>query len=241
MRPTALVTGAAKRVGRAIALELGRAGLDVGVHYRSSQDAAEEVVAEIEAAGGQAFSVQADLSLASEIGALVDTVKRRWQHLDLLVHNASTFEPVPFEQITTAKFDEMMAVNVRAPFILSRECTSLLREKGGLVVHMCDIGGERPMSGYAHYSVSKSAMSGLVKAMAVELGPTIRSVGIAPGQVMWPPNWDASYRKKMTDRIPMGRVGKPEDVARLVRFLLEEGTYINGEIITLDGGLSARY
>ena len=241
MRPKALVTGAARRVGRAVVLELSRSGFDVAIHYRSSESEARKVAQECAALGADAFTIQADLGTVSDVRKMADAVVNRWGALDVLVNNASLFEPVPFQEITEAQWDEMFAVNLRAPFVLSQSCMGLLKASSGLVVHLCDIGGDRPMPGYAHYSVSKSALIGLVKAMAVELGPEVRTVGISPGHVVWPEDWSDEYRQEMLGRIPLNRVGKAEDVGKLVRFLFQEGCYINGDVIAVDGGLAAQY
>jgi pteridine reductase len=240
MRRTALVTGAAVRVGRAVSLELARNGFDVALHYRSSKAAAEDAAAACRDAGGDAWTVGADLAEPEEIHQVVSAVKDRWDRLDVLVNNASLFQPLAFEKIDVESWDRVQAVNVRAPFLLSQGLLGPLTEAKGLVVHLCDIGADRPVRGYAHYSVSKAALVMLVKAMAVELAP-VRTLGISPGQVAWPPDYSAEKRAKLAARIPLGRVGAPEDVARLVRFAALDGGYLNGEVIAVDGGLSARY
>jgi pteridine reductase len=244
MAGRALVTGAAVRVGRAIAVELARGGFDVVVHHYGSAAEATETVEACRSAGVEAFAVQADLAEPDGCRVLAEVVSGRWDRLDLLVNNASIYTPRPFEEITLAEWDEMQAINARAPFLLSQSLLPLLRaatEPGALVVHMCDIGGERPVRGYTHYSASKAALAMLVKAMAVELAPAVRCVGIAPGHVQWPAAYDEKTRSRLTRRIPMGRVGTPEDVARLVRFLALEAPYVNGDIIKVDGGLGSRY
>ncbi|MBN2799369.1 MAG: SDR family oxidoreductase [Deltaproteobacteria bacterium] len=237
----ALVTGAAVRVGRAIALELAASGFDLVLHYRRSDAAVREVAAACEARGVRVELVHADLASVHALEELVRTVLRGAPTLDLLVNNASAYEAVPFEAITPAVWDEMMAVNARAPFLLSQGLLPALRAARGLVVHLVDIGAQRPPAGYAHYSMSKAALAMLVRAMAVELAPEVRTVGISPGQVAWPPDYDEQTRARLAARIPLQRVGTPEDIARLVRFLATEAPYIHGEIIAVDGGLSSRY
>lgn len=252
MRPRAVVTGAAARVGRAIAIELARSGFDVAIHHRSQPVAAAAVAQECEALGASAFVVASALDDETGCDALVDAVKARWDRVHLLVNNASRFDPLPFGQIDAAAWDAMLAVNLRAPFLISRGLLPLLERgvasdlggpdgQGGCVVHLCDIGAERPVSGYAHYSVSKAGLVMLVRAMAVELAPRVRTVGVSPGQVVWPETYDEARRARLAKRIPMGRVGTAEDVARLVRFIAAEGFYLNGAILPVDGGLSSRY
>ncbi len=245
---TALVTGAGGRIGRAIAVELGRAGWRVGVHYRSSEDGASDTLAAIQDAGGDGWTVQADLATVAGCTDLVQDTLARTASLDLLVHNASRFPEVRFEDITLAHWDGMMALHARAPFLVSQGLLGCLRAasdarggEGALVVHLLDIGAERPLNRHAAYSVSKAAWKMLMKAMAVELAPAIRSVGISPGQVMWPEEYDASTRDALSRRIPMKRVGSPADVAHLVRFLAEHGGYLNGVDLPVDGGRSSTY
>ncbi len=244
MRRRAVVTGGAVRVGRATALELARSGFDVAVHYRGSAGPAEEVAAACRALGADAFTFEADLAEPHAIQALCEAVTTRWDGLELLVNNASIFAPRPFAEITIPEWEAMQAVNLRAPFLLSQGLLPLLQralDGTGVVVHLCDIGADNPVSGYAHYSVSKAGLVMLVKAMAVELAPAVRTVGISPGHVVWPEDFDEKTRDAISRRIPMGRVGTPEDIARLVRFLTLEAPYINGAVVPVDGGLAVRY
>jgi pteridine reductase len=252
VRPRALVTGAAVRVGRAIAVELARSGFDLALHYRSRASEIEETAQECRALGAEVGCVAADLATPEGCAGVVGAVRARWDALHLFVNNASVFYPVPFEQISLDEWERMLGVNTRAGFLLSRDLLPLLRAADGaaigapsgqhaVVVHMVDIGAERPVKGHAHYSVSKAGLAMLVKAMAVELAPAVRTVGISPGQVVWPDDYTPDLRARLAARIPMGRVGTPEDVARLVRFVVLEGHYLNGILIPVDGGLGARY
>jgi pteridine reductase len=249
MRRTALVTGGSYRVGRAIALELARSGFDVAVHYRSSADGAREVVEACRALGAEAFAVQGDLEDADQTRAVAAAVAERFDALTLLVNNASMFVPRPFAETSLDEVRRMMAVHLEAPILLTQGLLPQLRaaaardpELGSsLVCSLCDIAADRPFRGYTAYSTSKAALVMLVKSLAVELGPTIRSVGVAPGHVAWPPDYDEATKQRMLARTPLGRVGTPEEAASLVRFLCVEGTFVNGAIVPLDGGLSCRY
>jgi pteridine reductase len=252
MRPTALVTGASDRVGRAVAVEFARRGFEVGVHYRSNEAGAEQTALLCEQAGGSAWTVRADLSTIEGCDTVVDQTRKRWSYLHVLVHNASAFAPRPFAGLGLEEWDMMLGVHARAPFLLTQGLLTQLiaadsvapgaeKGEGGVVVGLVDIGAERPVPGYTAYSVSKAALAMLVKCLAVELAPRVRAVGVSPGQVAWPPDYSEAKRRALAERIPMKRVGTPEDVARLVRFLALEAPYINGEIIAVDGGLSKRY
>jgi pteridine reductase len=238
-RPRALVTGAARRVGAAIAVELARSGFDVVIHFHGSASEAEATAATCRGFGGDARLTRADLSSDDGCRELVAAVGTG--PLDLLVNNASIFNPRPFADIDRAEWDRQLQVNLRSPFLLVQGLLGSLRAARGCVVQLVDIGAERPLSGYAAYSIAKAGAAMLVKAMAVELAPDVRAVGVSPGQVAWPDDYDAALREKLLRRIPQARVGTPEEVARVVRFAATEGTYLNGTIIEVDGGLSTRY
>lgn len=247
-----MVTGAAARVGRAVALSLAHRGFDLALHCRARSSESETLLDAVRAAGGDGFVVPADLGTLEGCTSVVDAISERWDSIHLLVNNASVFYPTPFEEIDAEQWDRVLAVNLRAPFLLSRGLLPSLRRADGrligapqgqcaVVIHLVDIGADRPLSGHAHYSVSKAGIAMLVKAMAVELAPSVRTVGISPGQVAWPESYDDALRARLTQRIPLRRVGSPEDVASLVCFLATEGHYINGAIVPLDGGLGSRY
>ena len=196
----AVVTGAGARVGQRIAVELAVHGFEVAVHYFRSDVGAKSTLEEVRRVGGEGWLVKADLGTPAGCQALCRAVSERWDGLELLVNNASLFEPVPFESLDVARWDRMQAVNTRAPFLVSQGLLPRLRKglpadragpgEAGLVVHIVDVGAERPVNGYAHYSVSKAGLAMLVRAMAVELSPTVRCVGVSPGQVMWPADYD---------------------------------------------------
>jgi pteridine reductase len=251
-RPRALVTGAARRVGRGIAVALAEAGFDVAIHCRGSREEADDTAVVCRTHGADAWIVEADLGDVAGCAAIVAAVKARWDSLHLLVNNASVFPAVPFADIDAEAWDHVLAVNLRAPFLLSRGLLPLLKAADGaalgapegqhaVVVHLCDIGGERPVRGHTHYSVSKAGLAMLVKAMAVELAPAVRTVGVAPGQVAWPESYSPDTRAALTKRIPMARPGTPADVAAVVKFLALDAHYLNGVIVPVDGGLGVRY
>lgn len=252
MRARALVTGASIRVGRAIAIELARTGFDLVLHYRSTQDAVEATAARCRAEGAEVTLVQGDVATVAGCEAVVGHVAARWDGLELLVNNASAFQPKAFGEIGVEDWDWMQAVNLRGPFLIAQGLLERLRAgdpsrtgapdgQHGVVVHLCDIGADNPVSGYAHYSVSKAGLVMLVKAMAVELAPAVRTVGVSPGQVVWPEDYSAEKRAVLASRIPMKRVGSADDIATLVRFMAVEGHYLNGVVVPVDGGLSKRY
>lgn len=235
-----LVTGGARRVGAGIALAFARAGHDVAIHYRTSESPAEQVAAACREHGVEAFTIAADLAKVEGCEAVADAIAHHWDGLDVLVNNASGFEPRSFEETDLEHWDAMMAINLRAPFLLARDLLPLLRARRGTVINLCDIGAERPLRGYTAYSVSKAGLVMLTRSMAVELAPQVRTVGIAPGQVAWPEDYDAAKREQLRRRIPMGRVGTAEEVGELAVFLAS-ADYLNAVVVPIDGGLHARY
>ena len=254
----ACVTGAGARIGRSIAIALAEKGFDLIIHYNQNQQGILTTKQRIEALQRKAICVQADLSQHEQCLHFIDSVQQHCEHLDVLVNNASLFSPQKFETITHHMWQEMLQVNVTAPFVLSQGLLPLLKQgtlhthlslnteeatkwRKACIVHLCDIGADRPLKGYTHYAVSKAALQMLVKSMAIELAPTISCVGISPGQIAWPPFFDQQARQKVIQRIPMQREGETKDIAQLLCHLVLEAPYINGAIIPVDGGLACRY
>ena len=240
-RKFALITGAGARVGRAIAVELAQSKFHLFLHYHQNHHGAEQTLDLVKKSGGTGEIFQADLGQVQECQTLTDKVKERSQTLHLLVNNASLFYPCAFSQLDLVAWQEMFAVNLQAPYLLSHYLLDCLKQDGGLIINLCDIGTKRPLKGYSHYTSSKAGLVGLTKSLAVELAPSVRCVGISPGQVAWPEDYTQTQRDQLSQRIPMKKGGTPEDVATLVRYITLEGHYLNGTIIPVDGGLSCRY
>lgn len=237
----ALITGAGIRVGRAIALALADAGYDLIVHANRSADSAEQLAAEVRARSRDAVVVQADLSQPDGVTALARCVAKIRAPLDVLVHNAGLYRAVPFADISRAAYRTMQAINLEAPFFLTQALLPKLRAApaGALVVHITDIAAERAEVPYTHYMVSKAGLLALTRSLAVELAPEIRVNAVAPGTVAFPSDFPDSQAQAIRARIPLGRVGAPEDIARAVVFLARDGGYITGQVINVDGGRSA--
>jgi pteridine reductase len=237
---TVFITGAGIRIGRAVARALGQAGYDVALHAHRSVDALAPLAEELRGLGRQVSLYSADLSDARAVDALGARVRAEHPALDVLVHNAGLFERVPFGGISREQYRTMLAVNLDTPFFLTQALLPSLRAGSHpLVVHITDIGGERPVPEYAHYSVSKAGLIMLTRALAVELAPHIRVNAVSPGTVAFPENFDAQAREAVLRRIPMGREGSVEDIARTVVFLAREAPYITGQVFAVDGGRSA--
>lgn len=238
--PLALVTGSAVRVGRAIARSLGEAGFDLVLHANASRAAVSSLAAELRSLGRQATVEIADLALPREVDALAARIRALSRPLDLLVHNAALFEKVAFPEIDRDRYRRMQAVNVEAPFFLTQGLLpALLAAPAPLVVHVADIAGERPIPGFSHYAVSKAALLMLARSLAVELAPQVRVNAISPGTVAFPEGLEEATRARLRRLVPLGREGRPEDVARAVLYLVD-ADYVTGQVLTVDGGRSCR-
>ena len=235
----ALVTGAAKRIGRAIALELADAGCEVAMHYHRSEAQAGELAERIRGMGRRALAVPGDLADPATPGALVEQVCRQFGGLEVLVNNASLFVADPTDGFDATHWESMYRVNAIAPAALIAAAEEALRASGsGKVVNLCDISAERPWGDYSAYCSSKAALVGVTKAAARKLAPHVQVNGVSPGIALFPEDYDAARRAKLAGKVPLRREGRPEDVARTVRFLVEQGDYITGQIINVDGGRS---
>ncbi len=233
---TALVTGGAKRVGRAIVVKLLEEGFNVAFTYNTSGDEAQSLIDEY---GPRVLATHADLT--SPVDA-TEEIRRRFasfgNRLDLLVNNASLYEPAPLNRTDTDLMRRVMAIHFEAPLLLIRAFTPLLRSAHGHIVNMVDVLAERPWPRYLAYCASKAALANLTLGLARELAPDINVNGIAPGVVEWPENYPEEEKQPYLQRVPLNRAGAPRDVANLVHFLATSGNYITGQIIRLDGGRS---
>lgn len=233
---TALVTGGAVRVGRAISQALAREGAQVIVHYNSSEGPAESLVREIEASGGKAARIPADLSDISEVQRLAEEAETLLGPIDILINNASTFPPEELATVTPELWDQTIATNLRAPFFLTQIVGGKMKSRGsGVIINMADLAGLQAWSGYAAHGISKAGLIHLTKVAARALAPEVRVAGIAPGTVMPPEDLPEREIQALADRTPLKRNGSAEDVAEAILFLVRSG-FITGEVIAVDGG-----
>jgi len=236
-----LITGGAKRVGAAVCRRLHAAGANLMLHYRASAGEARLLQAELNHVRQNSVAlIQADLLDLAGLPEIVKNTLSRFERLDALVNNASTFFPTPVGEITLANWDNLMGTNLRAPLFLAQAAAPHLRRTGGAIVNITDIHADRPLKSYVVYSVAKAALAGLTRSLARELGPEIRVNAVAPGPILWPEDgsWDEVARQRVISHTLLKRTGDPDDIARAVHYLIAEAPYVTGQIIAVDGGRS---
>lgn len=231
----ALVTGGARRLGRAIALALGRAGMRVAIHYHASAATAEATLADLRALGAPCMAISGDLSRTADCEQVVDTALAAWGGLDLLVNNAGIWGQTPIGDVTEERWDELFNTNLRAMFFIAQRAAPALRQSHGAIVNIADVGVERPWRNYTPYLVSKGGVVTLTKALAKDLAPEVRVNAVAPGPVLLPDDWSAEQAERAARATLLRRVGSADDVAGAVVYLAQAG-YVTGAIVPVDGG-----
>lgn len=235
-----LVTGAARRIGAAIARELHGAGWNVVLHAHRSYDGISALADELNALRPEsAHCDRADLLDPLQLQALAREAAARWQRLDALVNNASSYYRTPLGSIEPQQIDDLIGTNLRAPLLLTQACVALMAQ-GGAIVNIIDIHARRPLPGYAAYTAAKAGLWALTEALALELAPRIRVNGIAPGHMLWAESDGLSEAQKQAElaRVPLQRLGGAEEIARATGFLLSDAAaYITGTVLPVDGGL----
>jgi pteridine reductase len=230
----ALVTGAGKRIGRAVALRLAREGADVVIHYNRSKSEADEVVAEIAALGRKSIALQADLRDVSQIQRLFQQTSARFGRLDILVNSAANFLPAHLEDTTEKMWDAALDTNLKAPFFCAQAGAPLLKQSQGVIINFADIAGILPWPGYIPHCASKAGVIMLTKCLAKALAPEVRVNAIAPGTITMsddPSEWEADFIR----RAPLHRAGTPDDVADAVCYLVH-AKFVTGQVLIVDGG-----
>lgn len=235
----ALVTGAGHRVGRAIALALGARGMRVAVHYNTTAEGAHETVREIESDGGSAETFAADLTRGDAPAELITNVARHFGQLDVLVNSAAIMVRTPFGEVTADQWDDIMSLNLRAPFLLAQAAAPLLRAGRGAIVNIADLAAFEVWPAYIPHGISKSGIVHLTRSLARILAPEVRVAGIAPGAVLLPNNWSEEDAERLRSTTPLDRIGSPSDVSSTVLFILDSD-YLTGETIIVDGGRHVR-
>lgn len=236
----ALVTGAARRIGAAIATQLHSAGANVAIHYRGS---AEDALALAESLNAErtnsAATFQADLLDMAQLETLVSRVCDWQSRLDILVNNASSFYPTPPGTITEKQWDDLLGSNLKAPLFLSQAALGALRETRGSIVNIVDIHALRPLKEHTVYGPAKAGLAMLTRSLAKDLAPEIRVNGVAPGAILWPEDdMSEATKQSILRQVPLERAGEPDDIAGCVLYLVRDAAYVTGQIIAVDGGRS---
>jgi NAD(P)-dependent dehydrogenase (short-subunit alcohol dehydrogenase family) len=231
----ALITGAAKRIGRSIALRLAVDGADIVINYASSKPEAEELVAEIKSSGRRAIAIQADVSHRSDVQKLFSAAENEFGRLDILVNNSGTFFEAKFEELTEAQWDHILNVNLKSQFLCAQSAAPIMKRQGrGRIINLSSLGGLLPWPAYTHYCVSKAGCIMLTRCLARALGPEILVNSVAPGTIQFPGEPpDEDYIK----RVPLHRTGTGDDIAQAVAYLAT-ADFVTGQILAVDGGRS---
>ncbi len=238
----ALVTGAAKRIGAEIAETLHASGMNIVLHYYTSQAEVDILCAKLNASrADSAIALQANLTEVSILDELIEQAVTKWSRLDVLINNASRFYKTTLGNVTEFEWDDLLACNLKAPFFLSQAAAPHLKKYKGCIVNIADVHGERPMRDYSAYCISKAGLIMATKSLAKELGPDIKVNAISPGAIMWPEGenaLEASVKQKIIERIALRCSGTASEIAKAVLYFVHDANYVTGQILAIDGGRS---
>jgi pteridine reductase len=236
---TVLITGAAKRIGAALARGFHAAGANVAIHYHRSASEAERLRDELNTSRkDSAIATSANLLEVAQLPDIVERTVAAFGRLDVLINNASSFYPTPVGTISPAQWQDLMGTNVKAPLFLSQAAAPFLKRANGSIINMIDIHAQRPLRNHPVYSTAKAGLAMLTKSLARELGPEVRVNGIAPGPILWPEGGiDQALEDEIISKTVLKRRGSPEDIVRTALFLAE-APYVTGQILAVDGGRS---
>jgi pteridine reductase len=240
---SALVTGAAKRIGAVIARTLHAAGANVAIHYNRSATDADQLAADLNRRRAKsAFTVAADMrDIAAVQRMAAQVLERTGGRLDVLVNNASNFYPTPIGTITLEQWDDLFGSNLKAPLFLSQALVPALRAARGVIVNIVDVHSQRPLRDHPVYGPAKAGLAMLTRSLAKDLGPDVRVNGVSPGAILWPDEGQGmsdGLRAAIIKQTALKRPGEPEDIAAAVLFLVRDAPYVTGQIIAVDGGRS---
>ena len=232
------ITGGSRRIGASIVRQLHKVGMKIALHYRHSETNAHALQAELNnQRSGSVLLLQADLCQPAKLASMVQQIIEHYGRLDVLVNNASTFYPTPLTSVEEKDWDDLLGINLKAPFFLSQAAAPYLAETEGCIINLVDIHAERPLRLHPVYSVAKAGLAMLTKALARELGPKVRVNAIAPGAILWPENEiDEVSKQRIISNVALKRHGSPQDIATAVLFLVRDAKYVTGQVLAIDGG-----
>lgn len=234
---TALITGAAKRIGAAIAEHLHQTGMNIIIHHNTSEKEAHELVRKLnKSRAGSATTVQANLQHKESYSALIDSSLKFKGEIDVLINNASAFYPTPVDVLNDVQWDEIININLKAPLFLSQLAAASLRKNNGCIINIADIHANRPLKDHSIYSVSKAGLIMLTQSLAKELAPAIRVNAISPGAITWPEGMDEESKRIILEHTAMKTTGSMKDISNAVLFLINDANYITGQVLNIDGG-----
>lgn len=237
---TALISGGARRIGKQISKTLHATGLNLMIHYRSSAEAAQGLADELNAIRPNSVAiVNGDLLDVSCIPNIIDATIEQFGRMDVLINNASTFYPTPIELINDEFWSDIIGSNLKAPAFLVKSAAQHLRQTGGSIINIVDIYAQKPLPNHPLYCSAKAGLEMLTKSLARDLAPEVRVNGISPGAILWPEKGNTEIgQDELLERVPLKRMGSPDDIAKTVKFLVQDADYITGQIIAVDGGRS---
>ena len=240
MKKTIFITGAAKRIGKEIALCFSEMGWNIIIHYNSSKNDAQVLADEINGANpDSAITVQGNLDVKEDVEKVINIVRDAFPTIDLLINNASTFYPTPIEDISEEHWDKLVGSNLKGPLFLIKGLKDQLKESKGSIINITDTNLSKGVANYSIYSAAKAGLESITKGLARELAPDIKVNAIAPGAMLEPPDvtWTEEQKSKVISSIPLNRMGSEKDISEAVKFLAKSN-YITGQIIKVDGGRS---
>lgn len=239
MTRTALITGAAKRIGASIAQHLHHAGMNIIIHHNTSEKEALALTDTLNnTRTDSAIAIQADLEHVETYRHLIERAVNFKGSIDVLVNNASVFYPTSIHDLDEQQWNEVMNINLKAPLFLSQLAAASLRQKNGCIINITDIHANRPLSDHSLYSVSKAGLIMLTQSLAKELAPEVRVNAISPGAITWPDNMDEAAKNLILQHTALKKTGTMQDISKAVLFLVNDAEYITGQVINIDGGRS---
>jgi len=240
-QPVVLITGAAQRIGAALAKALHTAGYRILIHYHASQDAAQALAASLnQKRADSAACIRANLNVHDDVLLLARQALAQWSRVDVLINNASRFYPTKTGSVDETIWNDLFASNLKAPFFLAQALAPAIAQHNGSIINIVDINAQRPLPAHTVYCTAKAGLAMLTQALALELAPHVRVNGIAPGAILWPEKMsgddNGTEQRAMLAKIPLTRRGSPADIVRTALFLVNDAPYITGQIISVDGG-----